>query len=135
MKPNAFGLVAIGRLARSKPDGFTLLISNGSTNAITPVLQRYNMKVDYVCAIVPVIRLASVPNIVTASTACADKFGTVGELVAYGRSQLGMLNFGTVGAVIYSHLYAVLLAKRGAFEAVHVSNMGSTPGMIPGEIQ
>ncbi len=37
-KPGAFGIVAIEEMARAKPDGYTLMIGNVSTNAITPVL-------------------------------------------------------------------------------------------------
>src|SRR3954469_19774859 len=37
-KPGAFGIVAIEEMARAKPDGYTLMIGNVSTNAITPIL-------------------------------------------------------------------------------------------------
>src|SRR5262245_19065468 len=37
-KPGAFGILAIEEMARSKPDGYTLMVGNVSTNAITPVL-------------------------------------------------------------------------------------------------
>ena len=37
-KPGAFGILAIEEMARAKPDGYTLMIGNVSTNAITPVL-------------------------------------------------------------------------------------------------
>src|SRR6266481_3318209 len=37
-KPGAFGILAIEEMARSKPDGYTLMVGNVTTNAITPVL-------------------------------------------------------------------------------------------------
>ena len=37
-KPGAFGILAIEEMARSKPDGYTLMIGNVTTNAITPVI-------------------------------------------------------------------------------------------------
>src|SRR5579863_2713008 len=37
-KPGAFGILALEELARSKPDGYTLMVGNVSTNCITPML-------------------------------------------------------------------------------------------------
>ena len=37
-KPGAFGILAIEEMARAKPDGYTLMIGNVTTNAITPVI-------------------------------------------------------------------------------------------------
>ncbi len=37
-KPGAFGILALEELARSRPDGYTLMIGNVSTNCITPML-------------------------------------------------------------------------------------------------
>src|SRR5450759_3356137 len=37
-KPGAFGLLAIDEMAKSTPDGYTLMLGNVSTNAITPIL-------------------------------------------------------------------------------------------------
>src|SRR5215211_7138138 len=37
-KPGAFGILAIEEMARARPDGYTLMVGNVSTNAITPVL-------------------------------------------------------------------------------------------------
>src|ERR1700730_17970499 len=37
-KPGAFGIIAIEEMARAKPDGYTLMIGNVTTNAITPIL-------------------------------------------------------------------------------------------------
>src|SRR5687767_11519650 len=46
-KPGAFGVIAIEEMARAKPDGYTLMIGNVSTNAITPVVYPKNLKIDY----------------------------------------------------------------------------------------
>src|ERR1700741_2403766 len=37
-KPGGYGIIALQELARSAPDGYTLMIGNVSTNAITPIL-------------------------------------------------------------------------------------------------
>ena len=46
-KPGAFGILAIEEMARSKPDGYTLMIGNVSTNAITPVLFKKKFNIDF----------------------------------------------------------------------------------------
>ena len=46
-KPGASGIVAIEEMARARPDGYTLMIGNISTNGLTPVLLAKKMKIDY----------------------------------------------------------------------------------------
>ncbi|MDB5560300.1 MAG: family tricarboxylate transporter, receptor protein, partial [Enterovirga sp.] len=63
-KPGAFGIVAIEEVARAQPDGYTLMIGNVSTNAITPLIYKDKLKFDYEKAIVPVARLAVIPALI-----------------------------------------------------------------------
>src|SRR5919204_569613 len=46
-KPGAFGILAIEEMARSRPDGYTLFVGNVSTNAITPVLYKDKLKINF----------------------------------------------------------------------------------------
>ena len=46
-KPGGYGMIAIEDMARSRPDGYTLMVGNVSTNAITPVLFKSKLKIDY----------------------------------------------------------------------------------------
>src|SRR5262249_51453180 len=46
-KPGAFGILALEEMARSRPDGYTLMVGNVSTNAITPVLYKEKLKIDF----------------------------------------------------------------------------------------
>src|ERR1700716_1719430 len=46
-KPGAFGIIAIEEMARARPDGYTLLIGNVSTNAITPGLFTRKFSIHY----------------------------------------------------------------------------------------
>ncbi len=52
-KPGAFGILAIQDVARSKPDGYTLMVGNVSTNAITPIIYASRMGVNYQETILP----------------------------------------------------------------------------------
>src|ERR1700681_780034 len=46
-KPGAFGILAIEEMARAKPDGYTLMIGNVTTNAITPILFKKKFNIDF----------------------------------------------------------------------------------------
>ena len=46
-KPGASGIIAIEEMARAKPDGYTIMVGNISTNCLTPVLLSKRMKIDY----------------------------------------------------------------------------------------
>src|SRR3979490_2151449 len=46
-KPGAYGIIAIEDMARAKPDGYTLMVGNVSTNAITPVIITRKFSIDY----------------------------------------------------------------------------------------
>src|SRR5207344_566059 len=56
-KPGAFGIIAIEEMARAKPDDYTLMVGNVSTNAITPVIFPTKFKINYDKDVVPVGRL------------------------------------------------------------------------------
>src|SRR5262245_28875905 len=67
-KPGAFGILAIEEMAKSKPDGYTLMVGNVSTNAITPVLFKDKLKINFEKDVVSVRRMATLRSffIVTA---------------------------------------------------------------------
>jgi tripartite-type tricarboxylate transporter receptor subunit TctC len=60
-KPGAFGIVAIQEMMNARPDGYTLMVGNVSTNAITPVLVPDRLKLNYARDVVPVTNLIDVP--------------------------------------------------------------------------
>ena len=67
-KPGASGIIAIEEMARSKADGYTLLIGNISTNGLTPVLLAKKLRIDYDREVQIVARLADVPVFFLATT-------------------------------------------------------------------
>src|SRR3954471_13836531 len=68
-KPGAFGILAIEEMARSKPDGTTLMIGNVSTNAITPVLFKKKMQIDFEKEVQSVTRFNIFPSFLVVTTA------------------------------------------------------------------
>src|SRR5436305_15054296 len=71
-KPGAFGILAIEEMARAKPDGYTLMIGNVSTNAITPVLFQKKFAIKFERDVVSVSRRATYPSLRITTTANVD---------------------------------------------------------------
>src|SRR4051812_35880786 len=46
-KPGAFGIIAIEEMARARADGYTIMFGNVNTHAITPVLHKKKMAIDF----------------------------------------------------------------------------------------
>lgn len=118
-KPGAAGILAIETMARSRPDGYTLMIGNVSTNAITPVLFSRRMSIDYAKEVVPVARLAELPAIVLATNTNFPP-RTMAEFVAYTRQNPGKVNYCSAGVGSYPQFDAAMLARRAGLEMVHV---------------
>src|SRR5215469_9117014 len=66
-KPGAFGILAIQEMVKAKADGYTMMVGNVSTNAITPILFPKRMQLDYEKSVVPVTELITLPAFFFAS--------------------------------------------------------------------
>ena len=111
-KPGAFGMLAIDEMAKSAPDGYTLMIGNVSTNAITPVIYASKMSVDYGKSVVAVTRLVDVPAFLLVTAANDFPPKTVAEFIDYAKKNPGKLRYGTVGIGSYPHYDMAYFAKR-----------------------
>lgn len=138
-KPGAFGIVAIQEMMNARPDGYTLMVGNVSTNAITPVIVPERLKVNYSRDVVPVTNLIDVPAfLVVSTTNFAPK--TVAELIAYAKKNPGKTRYGTVGAGSYPHYDMAFFAKRaGDLDMVAIHNKQGAAGvindMVTGDVQ
>jgi tripartite-type tricarboxylate transporter receptor subunit TctC len=128
-KPGAFGVTAIEEMARAKPDGYTLMIGNVTTNAITPVLYPQNFKIDYGKDVVPVSRLVDIPAFIVATTKDFP-VKTVAELVDYAKKNPGKVRYGHVGVGSYPHYDMAIFAKRAGLDMVHIPNKAGASGVI-----
>src|SRR5580704_16104159 len=109
-KPGGYGMIAIEDMARSRPDGYTLMVGNVSTNAITPVLFKSKMKTNYERDVVPVMRLVDVPAfLLVTTTNFAPR--TVPELIDTIKKNPGRVRYGTVGVGSYPDYDMALFAK------------------------
>lgn len=129
-KPGAFGIIAIEDMARSTPDGTTLMIGNVTTNAITPILYPKKFKIDYANEVVPITELVDIPAFLLATTKNFE-VKNVPELIAYAKSHPGQVRYGTVGPGSYPHYDMAYFAKRaGNLDMVALPNKAGASGVI-----
>ncbi len=129
-KPGAFGIVAIEDLANSPADGYTLMIGNVTTNAITPIIYPGKFHIDYAKDIVPVTDLVDIPAFLLATTKNFD-VKSVAELVTYAKAHPGQVRYGTVGPGSYPHYDMAYFAKRaGDLDMAAIPNKAGASGVI-----
>jgi tripartite-type tricarboxylate transporter receptor subunit TctC len=130
-KPGAFGMLAIDEMAKSAPDGYTLMVGNVSTNAITPILYASKLSVDYGKSVVAVTNLVDVPAFLVATEANEFPVKTVAEMIAYAKKNPGKIRYGTVGIGSYPHYDMAYFAKRaGDLDLVGLPNKNGASGVI-----
>ena len=130
-KPGAFGMLAIDEMVKATPDGYTLMIGNVSTNAITPIIYARKINLDYAKSVVAVSNLVDVPAFLLVTTADDFPVKSVPELVAYARKNPGKIRYGTVGIGSYPHYDMAYFAKRaGDLDLVGLPNKNGASGVI-----
>ena len=128
-KPGAFGILAIEEMARSRPDGYTLMVGNVSTNAITPVLFQKKFSIDFEKSVVPVSRLAIYPSFLITTTVNFEP-KTVAELIAQAKKNPGKVRYTSAGVGSFPHFDMEIFARRAGVEMLHIPNKTGAAGMI-----
>lgn len=124
--PGAASTLGAEQVARSEPDGYTLLMATSTTLAINKTLYR-KLAYDPVRDFAPVGLLAGVPFALIVNPAIPAK--SVSEFIAYARSKPG-LAYGSAGKGSPQHLGAEMLRVQSGINIRHVPYRGSVPAML-----
>ena len=128
-KPGAFGILALEEMAKSRADGYTLMVGNVSTNAITPVLFKDKLKIDYDKVVVSVTRIATLPSFFIA-TAKDFHIKTLAEFVDYAKKNPGKVRYTSAGVGSFPHFDTEIFAKRAGIDMVHIPIKAGASGML-----
>jgi tripartite-type tricarboxylate transporter receptor subunit TctC len=128
-KPGAFGILSIEEMARSKPDGYTVMVGNVSTNAITPVLFQKKFSINFEKDVVSVSRMAIYPSFLITTTANFEP-KSVAELIAYAKKNPGKVRYTSAGVGSFPHFDMEIFSKRAGVEMLHIPNKTGAAGMI-----
>ncbi len=134
-RPGAGGNIGAELVAKSPPDGYTLLMGTVGTHAINPGLYA-KMPYDHVRDFAPVILVAGVPNVLVVPAALP--VNSVQELIAYAKANPGKLNFASSGSGTSIHLSGELFKTMSGVDIAHVPYKGSAPALqdlVGGQVQ
>ena len=126
-KPGATGNLAIEYLAKSPPDGYTLLLVAGGNVVITPFLYG-SLAFDPLNDIVPVFNVAGAPQLLVVPGSLAVK--DLREFIVLARANPGKMNYASAGAGSTTQLAADHFARLAGVELVHVPYKGVGPALV-----
>ncbi len=120
-RPGAGGTIGSEAVAKSAPDGYTLLIATTSTHAVGPVLQK--LPYDALADFTPITLLAHSPNVLVVSPQL--RVASLRELIAAAKAKPGGLSFASSGNGTITHLTGELFKLMADLDLVHVPYKGT----------
>ena len=134
-RTGAAGAIGTDFVAKSAPDGYTLILGTASTFGTNSSTQK-NLPYDSVRDFTPIVMIASTPYLLLVHPSVPAN--SPKELVAYSKAVPGKLNFGSFGNGSSNHLAYELLKQATGMDIVHVPYKGGAPlisALLGGEIQ
>jgi tripartite-type tricarboxylate transporter receptor subunit TctC len=134
-RPGAAGNIGSDLVAKSAPDGYTLLMGTVGTHAINPSLYT-KMPYDHVKDFVPIVLVAGVPNVLEVTPSLP--VNSVADLIKLAKERPGQLNFASSGSGTSIHLSGELFKTMAGVDMMHVPYKGSAPAitdLMGGQVQ
>ncbi|MFS2164029.1 Bug family tripartite tricarboxylate transporter substrate binding protein [Variovorax sp. Varisp62] len=125
-KPGAGGNLGTEQVARSTPDGSTLLLGHTGTVSINPALYK-GLKFDARKDLLPVAMFASSALVLVVPA--SSKVRTVGDLVDEAKARAGLLDYASSGSGTGGHLTGELFAQRTGTKINHIPYKGTNPAL------
>ncbi len=120
-KPGAGGTIGTAQVAKSAPDGYTLLV-NSSAHTVNPWIYP-NLSYDTAKDLVAISLLVQQPNILVASPAKGWK--TAADLVKAAKAQPGKLTYASAGTGSGTHMNAEKFRVSAGIDALHIPYKGT----------
>jgi tripartite-type tricarboxylate transporter receptor subunit TctC len=133
-RPGAGGNLGADLVAKSRPDGYTLLFPSGSFTVNVSLYEK--LPYDPLKDFEPIIHVCMVNGILVAHPSV--KATNVQELIALARAQPGAINFGSAGNGTMLHLAGEMFKEAAKVDITHVPYKGSGPALadlLGGQVQ
>jgi tripartite-type tricarboxylate transporter receptor subunit TctC len=124
-RAGAGGVIGADYVAKSPPDGYTLLLTT-TAEALARWLHR-NVPFEVVKDYAPIAELAEAPMLVLVDPDLPVK--SVSDLIAYAKANPGKLSYGTPGVGTPHHLLGEMLKKAARIDLIHVPYRGTAPSL------
>ncbi len=124
-RPGATGMLAAAHVARSAPDGYTLLMTTNSTHGANSYIYK-SLPYDPIRDFEPVARTATLPFMLVVNPSVPGD--TAGEFIAYAKAHRGELSYGTASTT--SLIGAETINRLAGTGLVGVSYKASTQAML-----
>lgn len=125
-KPGAGTVIGSNLVAKSAPDGYTLLMATPTPMAINVALHK-QLPYDPAADLVPLVMVAGAPFVLVVKPSLPVH--SVKELVALAKQKPGELTYGSGGPGSPHHLYAELLSSMTGIKMTHVPYKGTLPAL------
>jgi len=125
-RPGAGGVVGSEIVAKSAPDGYTLIMGNAGSHGINAAVYS-KLPYDILKDFAPVSQIAVAPNIFVVNPGLPVT--TIPEFIAYAKARPGQLSYASGGNGSSSHMSMELLKSMAGIDVVHVPYKGSTPAL------
>jgi len=134
-RTGAGGNIGADAVAKSPPDGYTLLMASGSILTANPFMYK-SLPFDATRDFVPITNVASGPQVV--AVGASSPFKDLREFIAYAKAHPKEVTFGSAGVGTQTHLATENFAYTANIDMVHVPYKGETYAMtdlMGGQIQ
>ena len=125
--PGAGASIGMDRLAKSPPDGYTIGLATTGSHAINPHLYGPKLSYNALKDFTPLTLAVSYVNVLVVNPGVPVQ--SVGELVAYAKTNPGKVNYGSAGNGSSNHLSGELLRSLTGAPMQHVPYKGSAPAL------
>ncbi|MGB3289179.1 MAG: tripartite tricarboxylate transporter substrate binding protein [Burkholderiaceae bacterium] len=122
-RDGAGGIIGANEVAKSKPDGYTLMMAFDNL-AVAPSVYK-DMPFDPFTDLAPVSLLVRAPLVLVATAGLAPN--TLPELIEYAKKRPGQVSYGSTGPGSSSHLTAELFAQAAGISLLHIPYKGGAP--------
>ena len=123
-RPGAAGNVATELTAKAPPDGYTLVLCNIGSHAVTPARFAKRLTYDPIRDFAFPSMIGGVPNLFMVHPSCPAK--TLKQFIAYAKANPGKVNYGSSGVGASPHLSIELLRLMTGIDIVHVPYKGAS---------